>query len=87
MKYLPNKKEMNLHQQRWIKLLKDYDFTIEYHPGKAKVVVDALNRKTISTLAYLKARIFLVNNGSLLAELRVQPVFLSQILKSQLKDT
>ncbi|KAA3487041.1 integrase [Gossypium australe] len=44
------KKELNLRQRRWIELLKDYDCSIEYHPGKANVVVDALNRKVISDL-------------------------------------
>ena len=29
-----------------MELLKDYDCTIDYHPGKANVVVDALSRKS-----------------------------------------
>ena len=28
-----------------MKLLKDYDCTIDYHPGKANVVANALSRK------------------------------------------
>nr|GEZ76218.1 retrotransposon protein, putative, Ty3-gypsy subclass [Tanacetum cinerariifolium] len=40
-----NRKEMNLRQRRWIKLLSDYDREIRYHRGKANVVADALNRK------------------------------------------
>ncbi|KAA3466770.1 reverse transcriptase [Gossypium australe] len=43
LKYLLTQKELNLMQHRWIELLKDYGCFIEYHPGKANVVVDALS--------------------------------------------
>ncbi|GJZ04716.1 putative reverse transcriptase domain-containing protein [Tanacetum coccineum] len=39
------KKELNMRQRRWIKLFSDYECEIRYHPGKANVVADALNRK------------------------------------------
>ena len=38
-------KELNNRQRRLVDLLKDYDCVIDYHPGKATVVVDALSRK------------------------------------------
>ena len=38
-------KELNLKQCRWVEFLEDYDCTINYHPRKANVVTDALNRK------------------------------------------
>ncbi|GJQ91850.1 putative reverse transcriptase domain-containing protein [Tanacetum coccineum] len=38
-------KELNMRQRRWLELLSDYDCEIRYHPGKAKVVADALSRK------------------------------------------
>ncbi|XP_070034828.1 uncharacterized protein [Nicotiana tomentosiformis] len=46
---------MNLRQQRWLELLKDYDIAILYHPGKANMVADALSRKaeSIGSLAYI----------------------------------
>ena len=42
-----------MRQRRWLELLKDYDLTINYHPGKANAVVDALSKKTPSNLATL----------------------------------
>ena len=37
---------MNLRQRRWVEYLKDYDFELAYHPGKANVVADALSRRS-----------------------------------------
>ncbi len=49
LKYLFDQKELNMRQRRWMEFLKDYDFTLLYHPGKANVVADALSRKSIHT--------------------------------------
>ncbi|KAA3473344.1 Integrase, catalytic core [Gossypium australe] len=43
LKYLLTQKELNLRQMCWIELPKDYDYSIEYHPGKANVVADAFS--------------------------------------------
>ena len=51
LKYLLTHKELNLRQCRWLELFKDYDCIIDYHPGKANVVVDALSRRTIFVLS------------------------------------
>ena len=37
-----------------MELLKDYDCTIDYHPGKVNAVADALNRKSTGSLAYMQ---------------------------------
>jgi hypothetical protein len=34
-----------MRQRRWLELIKDYDLSLQYHPGKANVVADALSRK------------------------------------------
>ncbi|WMV58574.1 hypothetical protein MTR67_051959, partial [Solanum verrucosum] len=48
--------DLNLRHRRWMELLKDYDLTIQYHPGKANVVADALSQKAVSmgSLSYLR---------------------------------
>ncbi|GKC34561.1 putative reverse transcriptase domain-containing protein, partial [Tanacetum coccineum] len=57
-----NKKELNLRQQRWIELLSDYDCEIRYHPGKANVVADALNRKERNKPLRVRALMMIVHN-------------------------
>ena len=46
LKYIFTQKDLNLQQRRWIEYLEDYDFTLNYHPGKANVMADALSRKS-----------------------------------------
>lgn len=57
LQHLFKQKDLNLHQRRWLEMLKDYDITILYHLGKANVVADALSRRaeSLGSLAYLPA--------------------------------
>ncbi|KAA0056178.1 DNA/RNA polymerases superfamily protein [Cucumis melo var. makuwa] len=86
LKYIFDQKELNLRQRRWLELIKDYDCTIEYHPGKANVVADALSRKSrLPKSALCGIRVALLNelrgskavvptedSGSLLAQFQVR---------------
>ena len=42
-----------MRQRRWLEFLKDYDFELSYHPGKANVVADALSRKSLHLSALM----------------------------------
>ena len=48
LKYLFDQKELNMRQRRWMEFLKDYEFELKYHHGKANVVADALSRKSLT---------------------------------------
>jgi hypothetical protein len=45
LKYIFTQLDLNMRQRRWLKLIKDYELEVHYHPGKANVVADALSRK------------------------------------------
>ena len=85
LKYLLTQKDLNLRQRRWLELLKDYDCIIDYHPGKANVVADALSRKMISTLTLEDYDFRLAPDGALLAQLNVIPDLRQMIVNAQKK--
>jgi hypothetical protein len=45
LKYFFTQVDLNMHQRRLLKLIKDYDMKIHYRPGKANMVAVALSRK------------------------------------------
>ncbi|KAG8493058.1 hypothetical protein CXB51_010375 [Gossypium anomalum] len=64
LKYLMSQKDLNLRQRRWLELLKDYELVIDYHPGKANVVVDALSKKLLFTLRAMNTLLKVSDDGS-----------------------
>ena len=69
-----------------MELIKDYDCVINYHPGKANVVADALSRKIVQTLRALNAHLSLSDDGTVVEELIARPSLLNRVLEAQKKD-
>jgi hypothetical protein len=46
-----------MRQRGWLELIKDYDLEVQYHPGKANVVADALSRKSQCNCVMMDSRI------------------------------
>ncbi|KAL0543844.1 hypothetical protein IC582_018949 [Cucumis melo] len=99
LKYIFTQEELNMRQHRWLKLVKDYDCEILYHPGKANVVADALSRKVSYSTALITRQAPLhrdleraeiaVSLGAViiqLAQLTVQPILRQRIIDAQCND-
>ncbi|KAG8493153.1 hypothetical protein CXB51_010525 [Gossypium anomalum] len=69
-----------------ILIQEDYDLVIDYHPGKANVVANALSRKSLFTLRAMNTRMSLSDDGSILVKLKAKPTFLQQICEAQKSD-
>ncbi|WMV49806.1 hypothetical protein MTR67_043191 [Solanum verrucosum] len=54
LQYVFKQKDLNLHQKRRLELLKDYDMSVLYHPGKENVVADALSQISMASVAYVE---------------------------------
>ena len=68
-------------------MFKDYDCIIDYHPGKANVVADALSRKMIYALSLKDFDWRFDYDGALLNQLRVIPDLKQMIVNAQKNDT
>ena len=75
-----------MRQRQWLELFKDYDCIIDYHLGKANVVVDALRRKTIFVLFLKHCTWRFTVDGALLAQLRVMPDLKQMMIDAQKDD-
>ncbi|XP_073355007.1 uncharacterized protein [Aegilops tauschii subsp. strangulata] len=94
LKYIFTQKELNMRQRRWLELIKDYHLSVQYHPGKANVVAEALSRKACSLNAMLKEKLpalykelesfglELVAPG-FLANLEVKPTLMDDVKEAQ----
>ena len=97
LKYLFTQPDLNLRQRRWIETIKDFDLTLNYTPGKANVMADALSRKSYCNNLMIKEsqpelheefrklNLEIVPQGYL-ASLTVTPTLEDKIREAQLRD-
>ena len=83
-----------------MELQKDYDFMLQYHPGKANIVIDALSRRhhrtvaslmirewrALKTVAKFGVRPTSTEGGRVLGCMVVQATLVDRIIKAQQKD-
>ena len=99
LEYIFTQQDLNMRQGRWMEFLEDYDCTLHYHPGKANIVADALNRKSRGVLASITSQewrmLETVGHFRLqyneqaqgtLQSLMATPSLLSRVIKSQGQD-
>ena len=80
--------------------MKDQDLDIQYYPGKANVVVDALSRKSSGNLAYmlstqqqlindlgqLEIEVTTHHHAGIFAAFVAQPTIIDEVKMTQLQD-
>jgi hypothetical protein len=87
---------LNLRHCRWLDLIKDYDVRINYHPGKANVIADALSHKKYCNTTFARRmrpelhqeirylNMAMVNETAMAVE--VEPTLEAEIRKAQMED-
>ncbi|GJU47273.1 putative reverse transcriptase domain-containing protein [Tanacetum coccineum] len=85
--------------RRWLELLKDYDTNIQYHPGKANVVADALSRKSrvlvnlkiepeiVKDLELMEVELCIRGYDGYWASFKIEHNLILQIKESQKEDS
>jgi hypothetical protein len=97
LKYIFMQSNLNLRQRRWLELIKDYDLEMNYHPGKANVVGNALSRRShvsqlvVESMPFELCEEFDKHNLRIVAniesiEMEVGSSLLQEIRKGQLED-
>jgi hypothetical protein len=96
LKYIFTQNDLILRQCRWLEFIKDYDLGINYHPGKANVLVDALSRKKYCNATFARRmqpelrreieylNLEMVSEAKVIME--VEPTLEVEIREGQLED-
>ncbi|GKB18768.1 putative reverse transcriptase domain-containing protein [Tanacetum coccineum] len=61
LQHIIDQKKLNMRQRRWLELLSDYDYEIQYHLRKANMVADALSQKERSKPLQVRALVMTIS--------------------------
>jgi hypothetical protein len=90
LKYIFTQKDLNMHPWRWMEFLEEFRCSINYHPGKANVVVDAISQKVRnSALQMVQApelEDFAIEGKIKMSNIRVQLESLQRLKEAQESD-
>jgi hypothetical protein len=97
LKYIFTQSNLNHRQRRWLEPIKDYDLGINYHPGKANVVADALSQRShvsrlvVDSMPFELCEVVDKHNLRIVANTEVMEMdagssLLQEIQKGQLED-
>lgn len=53
LQYVFTQKKLKLWWSRWLKLLKNYDMSLHYHPSKTNMVANSLSRLSMGRLSHV----------------------------------
>ena len=71
-----------MRHRRWVKFLKDYDFTLKYHLVKANIVANALSRKSLHITSMMRKKYELIEQMrdlSLYVDVRPRSLKMSEV--------
>ncbi|MGI4568737.1 Ty3/Gypsy family RNase HI domain-containing protein, partial [Klebsiella pneumoniae] len=99
LKYVFTQKDLNMRQRRWMEFLEQYDLDLQYHPGKANAVADALSRQdkakdimmcilfdecnAMDILSQYGLTLVEDTNKATLFTIRAEPELISRVIESQ----
>jgi hypothetical protein len=73
-----------MRQRRWLKLIKDYELEVHYHPGKANVVADMLSRNAHCNYLPVVPLTGEESNIRVLSDLLLYNITLTPILRDEI---
>jgi hypothetical protein len=82
--YIFTQLDLNMRQRRWLKLIKDYELEVHYHPGKANVVADTLSHKAQCNYLLVVCHTGEESSTQVLLDLSLYNITLATILRGEI---